>query len=177
MHPLKGFKICKGWNSCHTHWCIFMFFNSQQYQSCQVTTFGETRLDVRNIFQHPPQLDLPNHQSFNLDLTQKSSGYRNKKMVINMPTNCRNKMKLEDVCQGVGTAAAKTSAHDRFKWRAAPVPLHGLCQYCMIFSAPIYPHHLSASFALGASSSEGNNFSAGSCIVRTKQSTACEHVR
>lgn len=72
MHPLKGLNICKGWNSCHTHWCMFMFFINS-------TTFGETRLDVRDIFQHPPQLDLPKHQSFNPDLTQKTLGIETKK--------------------------------------------------------------------------------------------------
>lgn len=72
----------------------------------------------------------------------KNSGYRNKKMIINVSTNCRNKMKLEDLCQGVGTAAAKTSAHDRFKWRAAPVPLHGLCHDDCFSIARFFLSHL-----------------------------------
>lgn len=171
MHPLKGLKICKGWNSCHTH-------NISHVRSLHLGKLGWMSGTSFNTLSWI-------YQSINLSTLishKKSRGYGNKKMIINMSTNCRNKMKSEDLCQGVETAAEKKHPH-MIDSNGELLLFHFMAFVTIIvsvlhdFFCPIYPHHLSASFALGTSSSEGNNFSAGSCIVRTKQSTACEHVR
>ena len=129
--PFEGLKICKGWNSCHTH-------NISHVRSLHLGKLGWMSGTSFNTLSWI-------YQSINLSTLishKKSRGYGNKKMIINMSTNCRNKMKSEDLCQGVETAAEKkTSAHDRFKWRAAPVPLHGICHhYCFSIAWFFLPH-------------------------------------